>query len=171
MSGIIHNYGCVSSLLHSLDFAQSMSLLGAWVDDHVLHCLRDAGFNGLRPGHGFFVQRLLSGPATATEMAQDLGISQQAASKAVGELVQLGYVSLTIDEADRRRRTATLTERGQQAVALSRTARRELDGRLRRSVGEPSFTDALHVVHRLMAELGLDAAVEARKVRPPAEVS
>jgi hypothetical protein len=158
MRTIIHNYNCVSSLLDSLDFAQSVSLLGAWVDDHVLHCLRRAGFDGLRLGHGFFVQRLLAGPATATEMAQDLGISQQAAAKAVGELV-------------RRRRTATLTERGQQVVALSRSVRRELDGRLRRSVGEPSFADALHVVHRLMAELGLDAAVEARMVRPPAEFS
>ena len=80
-------------------------------------------------------------------------------------------MSLTIDEADRRRRTATLTERGQQAVALSRSARRALDDDYDVPVGEPSFTDALHVVHRLMAELGLDAAVEARKVRPPAEFS
>ena len=155
----------------SLDLAQTVSLLGAWVDGHVIERLHDEGMTGLRPGHGYFVQRLLTGPATATEMAQALGISQQAASKAVRELVELGYVAFMPDAADRRRKAAQLTDRGHRVVAVARTARAELDGRVREVVGGARFESALAVLHEAMSELGLDEAVRARRVRPPAEES
>ena len=171
MDARIHNHDCVSSALDSLDFAQSLSLLGAWVDGYVIRCLGEAGFDGLRPGHGYFVQRLLTGPVTATEMARALGISQQAASKAVGELVALGYVALATDESDRRRKTATLTDRGHEAVRRSRRARATLDRRLRRAVGEAQFAVALDALHRAVDELDLAAAVQTRTVRPPTEQS
>jgi DNA-binding MarR family transcriptional regulator len=167
---LFHNPRCVSTAT-PLDLTQSVSLLGAWVDGHVVQRLHDEGMTGLRPGHGYFVQRLLIGPATATEMAQALGISQQAASKAVRELVDLGYVELTTDAADRRRKAAALTDRGHRAVAVSRTARAELDARVRAAVGEERFETALGVLHDAMAELGLDEAIRARRVRPPAETS
>lgn len=154
-----------------LDLVQSVSLLGAWVDGHVVQRLRGAGMTGLRPGHGYFVQRLLAGPATATEMAQALGITQQAASKAVRELVDLGYLALTADAHDRRRKRAELTDRGYQAVAVARTARAELEARMRAAVGERRFSTTLGVLEDVMSELGLGDAVRARRVRPPAESS
>jgi DNA-binding MarR family transcriptional regulator len=170
ISPLLHNYSCVST--HDpLDFTQSLSLLGAAVDDHVVGSLRAAGMTGLRAGHGYYVQRLLAGPATATEMSEVLGISQQAASKAVRELVELGYVSFGVDDADRRRKVARLTERGREAVALARAARADLDDRLRAAVGERRFAAALDVLHAGLGELGLDEAVRTRRVRPPAETS
>lgn len=165
-----HNPRCVSPTAR-LDLAQSVSLLGAWVDGHVIERLRDQGMTGLRPGHGYFVQRLLVGPATATEMAHALGISQQAASKAVRELVDLGYVELASDESDRRRKTAALTDRGHRAVAVARTTRAELDARVRAAVGERRFETALVVLQEAMTELGLDEAVRSRRVGPPPESS
>jgi DNA-binding MarR family transcriptional regulator len=155
----------------ALDLAQTLSLLGSWVDGRVIERLHDEGMTGLRPGHGYFVQRLLDGPATATEMAQALGISQQGASKAVRELVDLGYVAFTTDESDRRRKAAVLTERGRRAAAVSRTARTELDARVRTAVGQRRFESALGVLHEAMTELGLDEAVRARRVRPPTQTS
>jgi DNA-binding MarR family transcriptional regulator len=104
-------------------------------------------------------------------MARALGISQQAASKAVGELVALGYVALSIDESDRRRKTATLTRRGQQAVRQSRSARAEFDQRLRCALGEARFAVTLDALYRAMEELDLEGAVQNRMVRPPAEQS
>jgi DNA-binding MarR family transcriptional regulator len=166
-----HNPRCVSASPVRLDLAQSVSLLGAWVDGHVVQRLRAAGLAGLRPGHGYFVQRLLEGPATATEMAHALGITQQAASKAVRELVDLGYVVLAADETDRRRKQAELTDKGREAVALARTARAELDARLRAVVGERRFATALGVLDQAMTELGLEEAVRARRVPPPADSS
>ena len=173
--GQFHNPRCVSDdpapdLVH-LDLAQSVSLLGAWVDGHVIERLHDEGMTGLRPGHGYFVQRLLTGPATATEMAQALGISQQAASKAVRELVERGYVAFTSDATDRRRKAAALTDRGHRVVSISRTSRAELDARVRAAVGDARFDTALEVLHEAMTAFGLGEAVRARRVRPPAESS
>ena len=167
----MHNHSCVSITRDHLDFIQSLSLLGAAVDDHVVRSLRSAGMIGLRPGHGYYVQRLLAGPATATEMADALRISQQAASKAVRELVDLGYVSLGVDDADRRRKVAGLTERGREVVALARAARADLDDRLRAAVGDRRFVGALDVLHAALTELGLDEPVRTRTVRPPADTS
>jgi len=167
----MHNYGCVSIAPARLDFTQSLSLLGAAVDDHIVGSLRSAGMVGLRAGHGYYVQRLLAGPATATEMADALGISQQAASKAVRELVDLGYVAFGVDDTDRRRKVAALTERGREVVALARAARADLDDRLRAAVGDRRFAGALDVLHTALTELGLDEAVRTRRVRPPAEAS
>lgn len=167
----MHNHDCVSIAPGHLDFTQCLSLLGATVDDHVVRSLRSAGMTGLRPGHGYYVQRLLAGPATATEMADVLGISQQAASKAVRELVGLGYVSFGVDAVDRRRKVARLTERGREVVALTRAARADLDDRLRAAVGARRFAGALDVLHDALSELGLDEPVRTRTVHPPAETS
>jgi DNA-binding MarR family transcriptional regulator len=161
----------VSSSAPALDLAQTLSLLGARVDDHVLSTLREAGMTGLRPGHGYFVQRLLVGPATASDMARSLGISQQAASKAVRELVDLGYAEFTTDDTDRRRKATTLTDRGREAIELTRATRAEVHERVRRAVGADRFETALGVLAEAMSLLGLDEAVRARQVRPPATQS
>ena len=109
-----------------VDVPALLSLLGSAVDSLVLRALADAGLHGLRLGHGYVVQRLLVGPGTATEIAAALGISQQAVSKAAGEMVRLGYARVRPDPADRRRRALELTDRGRQAVEIGRRARRLL---------------------------------------------
>lgn len=49
------------------------------------------GFEGLRPAHGFAFARLSRGGATATDLAAHLGVTKQAASQLVDELVRKGY--------------------------------------------------------------------------------
>src|SRR4051794_10234323 len=85
----IHNYGCVLTQSPDLDLSSALTLLGDRVSGAVLEALHGTG---LRHGHGYLVQRLLVAPATATELAADLGISQQAVSKTLKELLALGIV-------------------------------------------------------------------------------
>jgi len=59
----------------------------------------------------------------------------------------------------------SIRRRGEDVSEQAPSLLNSLDGRLRRSVVSPRSPTLW--VHRLMAELGLDAAVEARKVRPP----
>ena len=49
------------------------------------------------------MQRLVEGPGTVGETAASLGVTQQAVSKTVRELVDLGYVAQTVDAAGVRR--------------------------------------------------------------------
>jgi DNA-binding MarR family transcriptional regulator len=150
-----------------LDLVAALSLVGAAVDGHVLRALREAGLAGLTVGHGYVVQRLLAGPATASEMAAALGVTQQATSKTVAELVRLGYARQTGDPADRRRRPVELTEAGHRAVEVAREVRAGLERRLADAVGEESLGVARDVVGAALDLLGLTPEVRRRSVPPP----
>jgi DNA-binding MarR family transcriptional regulator len=77
------------------------------------------GHPDLRPAHGFALQAIGHGGATATETGRRLGISKQAAGKTIERLEELGYVHRAGDETDRRRKLIRLTPRGMAALAMS----------------------------------------------------
>jgi DNA-binding MarR family transcriptional regulator len=77
------------------------------------------GHPDLRPAHGFALQAIGLGGATAAETGRRLGISKQAAGKTIERLEELGYVHRAGDETDRRRKLARLTPRGIAALAMS----------------------------------------------------
>jgi DNA-binding MarR family transcriptional regulator len=170
MSLTIHNYSCVSSD-DEVDVPALLSLLGSAVDTLVLRALAEAGLHGLRLGHGYVVQRLLTGPATATEIAAALGISQQAVSKAAGEMVRLGYARVRPDSADRRRRALELTDRGREAVEVSRRARRRFEAELTASVGAGDVEVTTRVLAAALELAGRADAVRRRAVPPPPDLS
>ncbi len=70
------------------------------------------GFEGVRPVHGFAFLRLAPGGATVTELAGHLGVTKQAASQLVEELVRSGYVERRPHPDDARARLVVLTEAG-----------------------------------------------------------
>ncbi|MEV5532969.1 MarR family winged helix-turn-helix transcriptional regulator [Streptomyces prunicolor] len=69
------------------------------------------GFEG-RPAYGFAFARLAPDGATATDLAAHLGITKQAASQLVDELVRKGYVERRPHPSDARARLVVLTELG-----------------------------------------------------------
>jgi DNA-binding MarR family transcriptional regulator len=130
--------------LPALDMSSAFALLGDLVSHRVVEAVRGTG---LRHGHGYLLQRLVVGPATASEIAQELEITQQAVSKAVKELVELGHVELTTDPDDGRRRPVQLTRQGAAAVETARRARRDVDQQIRNAVGEKAFEDTMAVLN------------------------
>lgn len=70
------------------------------------------GFEGLRPAHGFAFARLAPDGATATDLAVHLGVTKQAASQLVDEIVRKGYAERRPHPGDARARLVVLTERG-----------------------------------------------------------
>ncbi|MDG9725631.1 MarR family winged helix-turn-helix transcriptional regulator [Streptomyces sp. DH41] len=70
------------------------------------------GFEGVRPAHGFAFVRLAPDGATVTDLATHLGMTKQAASQLVDELVRRGYVERRPHPADARARLVVLTESG-----------------------------------------------------------
>ncbi|WP_405580012.1 MarR family winged helix-turn-helix transcriptional regulator [Streptomyces sp. NBC_01092] len=70
------------------------------------------GFEGLRPAHGFAFARLAPDGATATDLAVHLGVTKQAASQLVDEIVRKGYAERRPHPDDARARLVVLTERG-----------------------------------------------------------
>ncbi|MFJ3775029.1 MarR family winged helix-turn-helix transcriptional regulator [Streptomyces sp. NPDC090075] len=70
------------------------------------------GFEGVRPAHGFAFARLAPDGATVTELAAHLGVTKQAASQLVDEIVRKGYAERRPHPGDARARLVVLTERG-----------------------------------------------------------
>lgn len=70
------------------------------------------GFDDVRPAHGFAFARLAPHGATVGELAEHLGVTKQAASQLVEELVRKGYVERRPHPADARARLVVLTEHG-----------------------------------------------------------
>lgn len=71
-----------------------------------------AGFTDIRPAHGFAFVRMAPDGATVGEIAEHLGVTKQAASQLVDELVTKGYADRNPHPRDARARLITLTDRG-----------------------------------------------------------
>lgn len=155
--------------IDDLDLPTLVSLVGAAVDRRVLDSLTAAGIHGLRTGHGYVIQRLVAGPSTVSEIGKAVGVSQQAVSKIVHELVALGYVESSTDPSDRRRHPLVLTARGRIAVATAREGRMTLHDEVIEQVTSRDLAAARRVLSQLAAQLGLDEEVARRSVPAPAE--
>ncbi|WP_406009822.1 MarR family winged helix-turn-helix transcriptional regulator [Streptomyces sp. NBC_00637] len=79
------------------------------------------GFEG-RPAYGFAFTRLAPDGATVTELGAHLGVTKQAASQLVEELVRKGYVERRPHPGDARARLIVLTERGWECTRAAEEA-------------------------------------------------
>jgi DNA-binding MarR family transcriptional regulator len=99
------------------------------------------GHPDLRPAHGFALQAIGLGGATAAETGRRLGISKQAAGKTIDRLEELGYVHRSDDESDRRRKLARLTPRGIAALAISAMIFNDIRSRWEGTLGAARLSD------------------------------
>lgn len=100
--------------------------------------LEAAGYDDL-PKNGLYVVGGLALGAADVPLGQlikDLGVSKQAAGQLVDVLVLRGYLERSVDDADRRKLTVTLTERGRAAAAVQAEARKKIDAELIARIGE-----------------------------------
>jgi DNA-binding MarR family transcriptional regulator len=103
--------------------------------------LAGRGHQDMRPAHGFAMQAIGLGGATATEVGRRLGISKQAAGKTVERLESLGYAARAGDGADRRRKLVRLTPRGIEALTLSAAIFSDIRARWARTLGQEQLDD------------------------------
>lgn len=80
--------------------------------DEMQRRLAEQGHPGLRPAIGFAMQAISRGATTATALGQATGVSKQAASKTVDQLLALGYIEAGGDPADARRKVLRTTPHG-----------------------------------------------------------
>lgn len=128
--------------------------------------LAEAGHDDI-PGNGLYViggLALGAGGVPLGQLVRELRISKQAAGQLVDTLVLRGYLERTVDAADRRKLTVTLTERGQAAAAAQAEARERIDAALLVRVG----ADDVACTRRTLAAL-IDLGREDREGAEPHE--
>jgi len=158
--------------VRSFDPAQAdlplAALFAGWaMADEVSAALAADGFDDVRFADGVVFQHLVGGPIAVGELAERMGVSQQAASKAVADLERRGYVSRQRDPADARLRRVTLTDRGVAVIEAARHHRAALAERLAQRLGPRRAESARRLLVDVLGELGADAALRARRARPP----
>ena len=99
-----------------LDVGHLGQFLGQHFERAVFAKMDAAGFGGVKGVHGYVVQRLLEGPRSASVMASELGVTQQAVAKWVAELRALDLVTDAPAGADARERRVQLTDQGKACV-------------------------------------------------------
>jgi DNA-binding MarR family transcriptional regulator len=152
--------------LEELDLGYLALFVGMRMNELVLEEVHAAGFEGLRHTHGYVFQHLLTGARSISELAALLEVTQQAASKTVAELQQLGFLEPTASE-DARVRRVQLSARGLAAVEKGRAVRAELQKRLERSQGRQAVEATRKLLADVLASLGGAEAVRTRRIRLP----
>ncbi len=109
------------------------------------------GYPDLRPAHGFAFARIDAGDATVLDVAAHLGVTKQAASQLVEQLVQGGYLRRTPDAADARRKVLALTARGRAVTRAAEEAALQTVGQWRPELGAAGLRE----LHDLLARLDL----------------
>jgi DNA-binding MarR family transcriptional regulator len=148
-----------------LDLLQLALFAGMAANCAVRARLDKKGFVALRDSHGFIIQHLLREPQSISELAAQLGVTQQAVSKSVAELSRNGYVQ-NVPSSDARVRKLRLSARGRSAVRASRACRKELEAELAARAGAARFEQAKQVLLIALDRLDALEPIRHRKVRP-----
>jgi len=126
------------------------------------------GYGDLRFNDGVVIQHVLAGPLSITELAERMGVTQQAASKAVADLERRGVLTRKPSPADARAKLLHLTKRGTATVEGTRVRRAALEAELAGEFGAERIADARALLAAILTRFDAEDAVRGRRVRPPA---
>ena len=149
------------------DVVTALHLSGLALTGEALRRLHAAGHPDLRISHGFVVQHLVEGPVRTGDLAARMGVTQQAASKAVAELAALGYVDRTADPAVGRVRRVGQSSRGRAAVATTRAVRADIARELTAALGADRVEAARRAALDALEWAGGAEAARTRRVPAP----
>jgi DNA-binding MarR family transcriptional regulator len=138
--------------VEAVQLAMSVLATASRVIEQIQDGMARRGFPDVRPAHGFAFVRISHGDATVLDVAEHLGVTKQAASQLVEQLVQRGYVTRVPDPADARRRTLALTARGR---ACTRAAEASAADAVRGGQDEIG-ADGVRRLTRLLARVSPD---------------
>ncbi|GGS24577.1 MULTISPECIES: MarR family winged helix-turn-helix transcriptional regulator [Actinokineospora] len=117
----------------------------------------------LRPVHGLAFQALRHGGLTATELADVLGVTKQAAGQLVDELDSKGYVRRVPHPAGGRRKLVVLTGRAEDHLMVAGHTMRTLEAELAARVGD-DLGGLRHDLTRVIRALAGDAPPPLRPI-------
>ncbi|WP_430727744.1 MarR family winged helix-turn-helix transcriptional regulator [Streptomyces virginiae] len=118
--------------------------------------LAEVGYADLRPVHGMAFQALKGDGATATELAERLGVTKQAAGQIVDDLERRGYVRREPHPEGGRRKLVVLTAAARQHLFVAGRVLHELEAELAGSADIGALRRELsRVVRALHGEDGL----------------
>jgi DNA-binding MarR family transcriptional regulator len=152
--------------ISSLDIGYLGGFLSLRMNELVLEAAARAGFTEIRESHGYVLQHFIDSDRGVTELARRMEVSQQAASKAVAEIVDIGLLEQAPSD-DRRSKRIRLSKKGWKLVKTTRRARKRLEKKLLAKVDRHSYEKTRSALIECLEELGKVERVLSRRVRAP----
>lgn len=125
----------------------------AAVHEEVQAAVTRAGYSELTPGHHTVLRNLGEDGARPHELAVQAGVSRQAITKTVDELVRKGIVRRDPDTMDGRGVIVRYTDRGLAGLAVAREQMEVLEERFAASVGPARWADVRDVLDELFGDI------------------
>jgi DNA-binding MarR family transcriptional regulator len=147
--------------------------LGQRMNEIIIAQSRRRGFPQMRESYGYLIQHLVGEDGrvarTGSEVARRMGVSQQAASKAVAELVRMGVVCQVPppDGADHRSKLLQLTDTGWHGVREARRGRERLERQLEKKLGTARYASIRAALRECLELMGGVERLRNRQIRPP----
>jgi DNA-binding MarR family transcriptional regulator len=152
--------------LSSLDIGYLGGFLSLRMNELVMEAAARAGFTEVRESHGYVLQHFIDSDRGITELARRMEVSQQAASKAVAEIVDIGLLEQAPSD-DRRSKRIRLSDKGWKFVKTTRRTRKQLEKRLLAKIDQHSYEKTRSALIECLEELGKVERILSRRVRAP----
>jgi DNA-binding MarR family transcriptional regulator len=145
-----------------------LALFAGWaMAETVRQRMASDGFPEVRFNDGVVIQHLVAEPLSITALARRMGVTQQAASKAVADMQRRGLLTGRRSDTDARVTMLELTDRARAAVEAARTHRAALDAELTKEIGAARVAETRTALTEILTRLDADQAIRNRRVRPP----
>jgi DNA-binding MarR family transcriptional regulator len=117
------------------DFAILITAANRCVADRLVEAVAAVGGESMRPSFGFVIRAVAAEQPTVTRLAELLGVTKQAASRLVDDMVTLGYLERADDPGDRRRTRLRLSATGERIRSCALAESRQMEAELRERFG------------------------------------
>lgn len=124
------------------------------VDAEIQAALAEQGFDEIQPGHHTLLRHLGEDGARPSELAAKAGITRQAVTKTLDDLVRLGLVAREPDPADGRGVVVRYTPRGLAGLQVARTRMNQIERRFASRVGAHRWRTVRDVLEALFDDEG-----------------
>ncbi len=148
------------------DVVLLLEACAARLGDDVLAQVRADHGDDVRFRDGYVFQHLLDGPKSISELADRLGVTQQAMSKQVGDLLRRELVVKHRDPKDGRAWLVSLSDRGLGVIEAGRRARASIARQLVADMGADSMRSLVEDLVLLSETTGAMEHLMNRRLRP-----
>jgi DNA-binding MarR family transcriptional regulator len=122
-------------------------------ESRLLERLNEAGYAEATPGHLAALRHLDPEGLQISRLAEDAGVSRQAMSEMVRELMARGWVKKEPDPDDGRAKLITYTAEGHELIAEAREAVAEIEDELVDMLGEEAYGELRNALRAMTVRL------------------
>lgn len=149
------------------DFAILLTAANRCLTDRLGEAVATAGGERMRPSFGFVLRAVAAEEPTVSRLAELLGVTKQAASRLVDDMVTLDFLERADVAGDRRQKRLRLSPTGERIRERALAESREMEHELRERFGDARVDGLRSLLVDFVERHGGAAELAAGRSRAP----